>query len=169
MAPRRALPDAWIERLFSRLEGLYGAKFHDAWRGTDLENVKAVWADKLGGFAASPERLKAALEACDERPWPPTLPEFLGLCRDAARRGDAAPLALPAPQISQEDAATRAASASALSDKLRNFAPSTAWAQKLRERYRSGEKLIDCQVRLASGALNETWSAGQCNQSSPST
>ena len=96
----RVLPDAWIERLFGRLEGLYGAKFHDAWRGTDTENVKRTWAEKLGGFADRPEALKAALDACDDKPWPPTLPEFRALCTPMAED-----LGLPTPDAAYREAA----------------------------------------------------------------
>ncbi len=154
----RVLPDAWIERLFGRLEGLYGAKFHDAWRGTDTENVKRTWAEKLGGFADRPEALKAALDACDDKPWPPTLPEFIGLCRDAAKRTGPGYVALPAPDITPERAEVRRSEAAALADKLREFAPSTEWAKKLRARYLGGERLLPVQIGMASSVLGETWS-----------
>jgi hypothetical protein len=64
------------------------------WRGTDLAGVKLTWASKLSGFANMPEAIKAALDALDDRPLPPTLPEFLHLCRDAARRAGPAAKAL---------------------------------------------------------------------------
>lgn len=91
---RSPLPTPWIERLFARFEGMYGAKFHDAWRGTDLANVKAVWAEDLAGFADKPECIRAAIEMCKDSgsPWPPASPEFLAMCRTAANR---LPVALP--------------------------------------------------------------------------
>lgn len=104
---RDPLPTPWVNRLFERMSGLYGVKFADAWRGCDLENVKAVWAAKLAGFYEMPGCLKAALDACDDRPWPPTLPEFLGLCRDAARRLGTQRLALEEPRMSKEEARVR--------------------------------------------------------------
>ena len=103
----RVLPDAWVERLFERLAALYGSRFADMWRGTDLENVKRTWAEKLGGFAQRPEIIKAALDACDDRPWPPTLPEFLGICREAAKRSPVQLPALPAPDIPADVIAMR--------------------------------------------------------------
>lgn len=88
-----ALPDAWVERLFDHMAALYGSKFADLWRGSDPAKVKAMWASKLGGFAEKPKAIKAALDALDERPFPPTLPEFIQLCRDAAKRfGNTSPL-----------------------------------------------------------------------------
>lgn len=74
-----ALPEPWIERLFSRFEAMYGAKFADAWKGCDLRNVKVVWAEALG--ACSREELAAGISGCLRKDWPPTLPEFLKLCR----------------------------------------------------------------------------------------
>ncbi len=81
-----ALPELWIEKIFSEMLASYGSKFNDLWRGSNLADVKAMWARKLAGFEDKPKAIRAALDALDERPFPPTLPEFLLLCRDAARR-----------------------------------------------------------------------------------
>lgn len=80
------LPDAWVGRIFDHMTANYGTKFLDLWRGTDLALVRRHWAEKLGGFVEKPEAIKLALDALDEKPFPPTLPEFLALCREAARR-----------------------------------------------------------------------------------
>lgn len=102
---RSPLPTQWIERLFARFEGMYGAKFHDAWRGTDLANVKAVWAEDLAGFATKPECIKAALDMCRDSgsPWPPSSPEFLQMCRTAANRLPIASTLRIEHQLSAED------------------------------------------------------------------
>lgn len=95
----------WVERLFSRLAALYGASFGRQWEGTNIADVKLVWAEKLGGFTA--QNIAAALKSCDERPYPPNLPEFIELCRNHARRiGQAVP-SLPAPQLTAEELAER--------------------------------------------------------------
>lgn len=154
-----ALPESWINRLFGRLEGLYGARFHDLWKGTDLENVKAVWAEKLAGFHDRPEVLKAALGACDDKPWPPTLPEFLGFCRNAAGRGEVF-TALPEPKMTPEERERNAEKLAKAATALR-YAPSTDWAKKLRVKYLSGERLLPIQIDLASGALGEVWALGK--------
>lgn len=153
----RMLPDSWIERLFGRLEGLYGAKFHDAWRGTDTENVKRTWAEKLGGFADRPEALKAALDACDDKPWPPTLPEFIGLCRDAAKRTGPGYVALPAPEIDPAETARRIERVAAAVKKPAAY-DWLRWAKTLRARYLGGERLLPIQIDMASSALGEVWS-----------
>jgi len=73
------LPEPWIERLFARFEAMYGARFADAWKGCSIAHVKAVWAEDLGGF--SRDELAAGIAGCRSRDWPPTLPEFMKLCR----------------------------------------------------------------------------------------
>lgn len=57
----------------------YGAKFADAWLGISQEKMKEHWAGKLGGY--TPEEIARGIEQLDTRPWPPTQPEFLMLCR----------------------------------------------------------------------------------------
>lgn len=72
---------SWIERLFERLSAYYGARFADMWRGCDLEGVKQVWAMELG--ECTRDEIARGVSACRTRDWPPTLPEFLKLCRPA--------------------------------------------------------------------------------------
>lgn len=100
-ANQYALPDAWIERIFGRLEDFYGARFHDQWRGTNLKRVKRTWSEKLSRFAHHPGAIRFALDALESKPFPPTLPEFIELCRQAPR--EALP-ALPEPKCDQETA-----------------------------------------------------------------
>lgn len=76
---RQAIPQAWVERIFDRLLAFYGAKLADAWRGADLDNVKRIWAEELAAY--SKDEIAAGVAGCRGRDWPPTLPEFLKLCR----------------------------------------------------------------------------------------
>ena len=98
----RALPDAWIDSLFDRLEAAYGSKWLNMWGNTNLANVKALWAEKLAGFSDNPKAMSYALNALDEHPFPPTLPEFLALCRKAPQIERQA---LPAPEANPAKAA----------------------------------------------------------------
>lgn len=81
-----ALPDAWIAKIFDHMSGLYGSQFADKWANSNIDSVRSLWAAKLAGFRDMPESIKEALDALDNKPYPPSLPEFLELCRDAARR-----------------------------------------------------------------------------------
>lgn len=61
------------------MAGMYGKHFADLWAGQPIEAVKVVWADGLAGFSGN--EIGLGLEACKRRKFPPTLPEFLELCR----------------------------------------------------------------------------------------
>jgi hypothetical protein len=69
----------WIERIFERLSAFYGSKIADLWGTSDLGSVKAVWAEELAGYSG--DEIAAGIAGCKTRDWPPTLPEFLKLCR----------------------------------------------------------------------------------------
>lgn len=108
MSPK-PLPSAWVDRLFSRLAAFYGSqKLATMWVDADMAEVKAVWAEQLGRF--EPASISAALQRLIDsgNQWPPTLPEFVELCRQAAvgrqqaQRYDA----LPAPGNARTDAET---------------------------------------------------------------
>ena len=49
--------------------------------GTDagLQNALTTWGEKLAGFSDRPELIRKALQCLPQHP--PTLPEFLALCR----------------------------------------------------------------------------------------
>ena len=68
------LPAGWVDRLFFRLQGVYGKDFMSQFmmldsNGNDvgITNAKQVWADELGGFAEHPEAIAYALENLPER------------------------------------------------------------------------------------------------------
>lgn len=76
------LPDSWIERIFTRMSAMYGALFRERWRDCDLDEVKRVWAEELSSFSDNPECFGLALKAMvGECKFPPTLPEFVAICR----------------------------------------------------------------------------------------
>jgi hypothetical protein len=77
-----ALASAWIDRLFERFAVAYGTeKFAAIWRGQRFDEVKAVWATELGKFSGL--EIRAALDVLPSKhaTWPPTLFEFIELCR----------------------------------------------------------------------------------------
>ena len=159
---RQPLPLGWVRKLFGELQGNYGTRFLDMWRsgqtdtnGDDvgLQNAMALWAEKLAGFRDRPEAIRRVLDTLP--PHPPTLPEFVALCRQSCPKPDHK--ALPAPNIPAEEIQARQAEAQAIAEKVAANVPGKAWAHKLRARYLSGERLMMAQVSLASDALGETW------------
>lgn len=121
---QHALPDRLIDRLFDRLEAAYGSKWLNMWGNTNLANVKALWAEKLAGFAENPKALAYALSCLDEHPFPPTLPEFLGLCRKAPRPDLAA---LPSPAANPVKVAEFATNVNTVTKKKKDF---IGWARQ---------------------------------------
>jgi hypothetical protein len=77
-----SLPDSWVEKIFRRMESRYGAKWVDSLGGIDRERVRQAWGEDLASL--SPAEIAHGLEACRTRVWPPTLPEFVLLCRPLA-------------------------------------------------------------------------------------
>lgn len=70
---------SWVEDLFQRMAFAYGSRFLDMWSSTDLEGVKAYWAARLGEL--NRDELRRGVSRLATRDWPPTLPEFIKLCR----------------------------------------------------------------------------------------
>lgn len=93
------IPTIWVDKIFQTLLFSYGSKFSSQWHGVDPEPLKAHWADKLGGFRENPEAIAHALRSLEDAPFPPTLPEFVALCRQAPRKELPA---LPAPPADVE-------------------------------------------------------------------
>ncbi len=82
-----ALPDRWISKVFATMSAAYGTLFTDRWKDSDLNEVKQIWAQKLATFSDSPETFSKALAAMiDECKFPPTLPEFVAICRRHYKR-----------------------------------------------------------------------------------
>lgn len=148
------LPESWIARIFDHMSALYGSKFADLWRGTDPESMRRVWATKLSGFSDQPNAIKQALDALDAKPFPPTLPEFLTMCREAGQRGLDAPKALP--HYPTPDEIARAEEAAQKVRETVAKMPSRdhlAWAKDLKKRHEAGEKLAFLQVKMYREAL----------------
>lgn len=78
-ATRSALPDAFVERIFQRMEDRYGALWADRYGAFPRERVMRTWAEDLADL--SRDELVRGMTACKDRKFPPTLPEFREMCR----------------------------------------------------------------------------------------
>lgn len=74
-----ALPERWSEKIFRRMENFYGQKWRDSLGGIPRKRVRQAWGEELADY--TPAEIATGLHACRSRPWPPTLPEFLLLCK----------------------------------------------------------------------------------------
>lgn len=85
------LPSQWTDRIFTRLQGIYGQQFTGKFsrmdQGMDIGmlNAKEVWAKELGNFATWPEAISYALEHLPPDHAPNAL-EFRDICRRAPRK-----------------------------------------------------------------------------------
>lgn len=77
--PADALPESWISTLFEKMTTFYGSRFLDMWRGTDMALVRRMWAVELSQLSNA--ELKRGSSTLISRQFPPTLPEFVLLCR----------------------------------------------------------------------------------------
>ena len=76
-----SIPVEWVDRIFERLTVLFGRRFGDLYAGVDQDRLREAWAIELGGFRGHPERIAKALQSCKGAQHPPTLSEFVSLCR----------------------------------------------------------------------------------------
>ncbi len=70
-----------IDRFFERLLGFYGNKFLDAYSSMPVDKVKSIWLEEMLAMRLTEEEIAAGVQGCRTLAWPPTLPEFLKLCR----------------------------------------------------------------------------------------
>ena len=73
------LPTEWVTRLFDRMLTCFGKRFTDQWASPDPDKLVGYWAERLGGYSAA--ELKRGVDAMEQMDYPPTLPQFLKLCR----------------------------------------------------------------------------------------
>lgn len=100
----KPLPGAWVDRLFARFVAIYGAqKTQSMWAGADMAEVKELWGEQLGRFKA--ESIAGSLQRLVEsgNQWPPTLPEFVELCRQSSVERARTSVALPPPSGKKPD------------------------------------------------------------------
>lgn len=140
------LPEPWVERLFAKLTLAYGRDFLGRWEGVDLADVRSDWAHELAGLHAHPEAIAYALSNLP--PKAPTVMEFLAV----ARRAPPPPMPrLPAPvadpeRVQAELARMGSARGPVSVDRL-------AWARRIVQRDKAGERINYLPLRMARQAL----------------
>lgn len=77
--PQDAAPERWVATLFEKMLRMWGNRFLDQWRDTDLAGVKIEWGKALRKLSNA--ELKAGVDSMLTLKFPPTLPEFYGLCK----------------------------------------------------------------------------------------
>lgn len=130
----RVLPSGWVDRLFERFAAMYGKHWFDQWAQTPMDDVKAVWAEDLAGMSG--EQIRKALDHCKaNNKFPPTCPEFAGLCKAFAPAMETGNR-LPAPRGGEMDPKVRAEIARFL-DPQRKRDPKD-WARQILKEHAAG-------------------------------
>lgn len=125
------LPRAWVERIFLRLQGVYGTQFTGKYLtgeiidGKDVgyENAMYVWGEELRGFAEDGDSIAYALKNLDSK-FPPNVKEFVEICRRAPVQQRAA---LPAPAANPERVAAFASDAKKVTETRKDM---IGWARR---------------------------------------
>ncbi|WP_176318001.1 hypothetical protein [Burkholderia vietnamiensis] len=153
--PLDALPQHWVEALFSKMAAFYGSRFASMWNGVNVVEAHRAWAIELGKL--SRDQLKAGSDNLTALPKPPTLPEFVALCRQA-RSEQAASTTLRLADERPADRATVEANLGAIrraQERVMRREPTAEWAFKLlmRGKSASGAALPSEVVRCARDAI----------------
>lgn len=147
-----SLPVKAVDRLFERLALTYGAAWVRQWEGLNLNDIKAMWAHELAGYASRLDAIAWALENLP--PKCPNVIEFKHLCRQAP-----APEAprLPEPKADPERVKAELAKLGHKPPSERASGPVTvdhkAWAKRIIARHEQGEKIRPISLRFAREAL----------------
>ena len=76
---RCALPDAWVRRIFERMEDRYGDLWAQRFGGVPKDRLMRTWAEDLSDLSG--EEIACGLRACRDHKFVPSLPDFRALCR----------------------------------------------------------------------------------------
>lgn len=149
--PDNAVPESWVDSLFTKMSTTYGSRFADMWQGIPIDDVRRAWGIDMRKLSA--EQLRAGVHTLDLAfPIPPTWPQFMAHCRQARR--SQAPGQLT--DNRRADPARYAANMERVRDAAKPRAPSgVAWAHALlsRGKSRSGGALPPEVIRVAQGAI----------------
>lgn len=74
-----AIPIVWVKKLFDEMTMLFGNLFAQQWENVDPEKMQIFWSEKMYGLTN--DEIRRGVNAMRKLAWPPTLPQFLELCR----------------------------------------------------------------------------------------
>jgi hypothetical protein len=159
--PQDGVPEHWVNELFKRMGRMWGNAFLEKWPQDDLRGVKIEWAKGLRKLSTT--ELKSGVDALLTLKFPPSLPEFYGLCKQM--RLHEVPRAEALTDQTRADTATVHANVSRMREALaplqQSAEPTAEWAYRLlmRGTSLSGKQLPFEVIRCASDAI--TSSAGR--------
>lgn len=120
------------------------------WGAAEPTDLERAWAEGLWEFEAVDLRDALAVVGQNYPDYPPTLPQFIGLCRDARRRRAQQTVRLSAPRDPADHYLAERAVAAV--GRLKRDDPK-AWARRILERDGNGEPVPMYAVTCAREAL----------------
>jgi hypothetical protein len=140
--PSRAVPSAWVVRLFSRFQAIYGNRTSTMWAEADPDEVRQAWGEELARYTGEDVRDALEVMRLHHQEYPPTLFQFASMCRDAAKRRAQTATKLEPPPMSKASAERAMAQIHATEAKLSQLnADCRDWARKILAREAAGERL----------------------------
>lgn len=157
--PADGVPEHWVNELFKRMGRMWGNAFLDKWPADDLRGVKIEWAKGLRKLSST--ELKCGVDALLTLKFPPSLPDFYGLCKQM--RLHEMPAAPALTDQTKADPCVVSANVSrmreAIAPLLAPREPSARWAYEMLIRGESkylGKELTYEVVRCASDAISSS-------------
>ena len=133
------LSQSAVERIFARMLARYGSAWSAKWQGVDVDAVKADWAMELEGVTYDQIIYGLSYLPAD---WPPTVTWFREQC---LRMPEPEVKRLPEPaQPIPENVMAHLKRLADMHEETRKRDP-RAWAYRLQEREKSGERLTKFQ------------------------
>lgn len=149
-----SLPEAWVDRIFTKLSLVHGHQFLSRWDGLSMADVKADWGRDLACFAQHPQALWWALENLPGKPM--NAIEFRALVRQAPSQKFHA----PGPPVRLEEAPPQVDPQCYAEEMSRlredpNVLPGEhrEWARAIVARHRCGDPATPTVLAMATEAL----------------
>lgn len=149
-------PLEWIRRIMLRLHAIYGNRAKQMWGDIAEQELLNTWREYLGGFTG--DDIRRAIDTCARAytEFPPTLPQFVSMCRDArnARAQSAIRIAPPTPLCDM--ALAQAAELAARMSANRKQVDCRSWARKIIDESKRGAQYPIISIQYANEALSDS-------------
>ncbi|WP_322046032.1 hypothetical protein [Paraburkholderia sp. J67] len=155
----REIPDGWIEKLFSKMETIYGGSFRAMWGNVDADEMKATWKQGLGIANVTDEGLRRGVAALFHTKRAPNLPEFIELCAPVPAMYRQNTLALtderrtPPDEARAQLANIRDIAKGLLREHGAPAGGGIRWAHRILQRAADGEPITPHQIAFAKEAI----------------
>ncbi len=73
------MPDAWVRRIFERMEDRYGDQWAQKFGSLPVHRMAATWSTDLADMSGA--EIARGLDACKDSRFPPGVADFRALCR----------------------------------------------------------------------------------------